>query len=91
MAEPFSDEAMLFTKELVMQREVSRTVSAAAPFLWHPRPRSPKNQSPVLPLNSKLFCFTISHNKRQIECLHCRDPRAPANDFNKPIKLFTPI
>lgn len=32
MAEPFSDEAMLFTKELVLQREVS---GSAGP-LWPP-------------------------------------------------------
>lgn len=33
VAEPFSDEAMLFTKELVLQREVSSSVEGGAFFL----------------------------------------------------------
>lgn len=33
VAEPFSDEAMLFTKELVLQREVSNTAGHFGPGL----------------------------------------------------------
>lgn len=33
MAEPFSDEAMLFTKELVLQREVSAIAGHSGPDL----------------------------------------------------------
>ena len=33
MAEPFSDEAMQFTKELVLQREVSSTAGHSGPDL----------------------------------------------------------
>lgn len=54
VAEPFSDEAMLFTKELVLQREVSETA-------WHSGPGFIVSKCFSTPLPVLVFCYFGTH------------------------------
>lgn len=64
MAEPFSDEAMLFTKELVLQREVSGAAGRpSAPSVSLPVPTPPSLG--VLLSRKPHCCFFYFHTATQ--------------------------